>query len=141
MDNKHPQLAGVPLIVTKLETVVTETVASLRSLEPVTVSPLAVEAPKDLKLASLGQAYPNDTSYVICNACKAAYFMTEEGLVKESLRLRCFLCEKEWFQTTKRLLMTNNQHHLQDMSEFSLTLTLNPDPSQEKGQRLGLELE
>lgn len=31
--------------------------------------------------------------------------------------MRCYVCEKEWFQTSERLLMTNNQHHLQNMSE------------------------
>ena len=43
--------------------------------------------------------------------------MTEAGLGKRSLRVKCFVCEKEWFQTTERLLKTNNQHHLQSMSE------------------------
>lgn len=27
------------------------------------------------------------------------------------------MCEKEWFQTSERLLLTNNQHHLQNMSD------------------------
>ena len=43
--------------------------------------------------------------------------MTEAGLGKRSLRVKCFVCEKEWFQTTERLLKTNNQHHLQVMNE------------------------
>ena len=43
--------------------------------------------------------------------------MTEAGLGKRSLRVKCFVCEKEWFQTTERLLKTNNQHHLQIMNE------------------------
>lgn len=46
-----------------------------------------------------------------------AYLMTEAGLGKRSLRVRCFVCEKEWFQTTERLLKTDNQHHLQNMTE------------------------
>lgn len=43
--------------------------------------------------------------------------MTEEGLGKRSLRVRCFVCEKEWFQTTERLLKTDSQHHIQNMSD------------------------
>lgn len=46
-----------------------------------------------------------------------AYLMTEAGLGKRSLRVRCYVCEKEWFQTTERLLKTDNQHHLQNMTE------------------------
>lgn len=123
---------------------------------------------KDLKLAALGPAYPDDTSYMMCSGCKAgnnmpnlallhrvsgtsvrllplpsirivkfirsfsprvalildysststsAYLITEEGLGKRSLRVRCFVCEKEWFQTTERLLKTDNQHHLQNMTD------------------------
>jgi RNA recognition motif-containing protein len=47
----------------------------------------------------------------------SAYLITEEGLGKRSLRVRCFVCEKEWFQTTERLLKTDNQHHLQNMTD------------------------
>jgi hypothetical protein len=43
--------------------------------------------------------------------------MTEEGLGKRSLRVRCFVCEKEWFQTTERLLKTDAQHHIQNMTD------------------------
>ena len=52
--------------------------------------------------------------------CYVAYLMTEAGLGKRSLRVKCFVCEKEWFQTTERLLKTNNQHHLQNMSDSKI---------------------
>ena len=71
----------------------------------------------NLKLAALEPAYPDGTSYIMCSSCKAAFLMTEEGLKKRSLRVRCCVCDKTWFQTSERLLKTDGMHHLQNMTQ------------------------
>ena len=62
----------------------------------------------------------SSTLIISCHFYYVAYLMTEAGLGKRSLRVKCFVCEKEWFQTTERLLKTNNQHHLQNMSDSKI---------------------
>lgn len=71
----------------------------------------------NLKLAALEPAFPDGTSYMMCSSCKAAFLMTEEGLKKRSLRVRCCVCDKTWFQTSERLLKTDGMHHLQNMNQ------------------------
>jgi hypothetical protein len=43
--------------------------------------------------------------------------MSAEELGKKSLRVHCSICDKEWFQTSERLLLTDNQHILEAMTE------------------------
>ena len=84
----------------------------------VPAAPPARQSNKDnLKLAALEPAFPDGTSYIMCSSCKAAFLMTEEGLKKRSLRVRCCVCDKTWFQTSERLLKTDGMHHLQNMNQ------------------------
>ena len=82
--------------------------------------PAIVKAPQ---LLALEPALPDGTSYIMCSSCKAAYLMTDDALKKRSLRVKCMVCDKTWFQTSERLLKTDNMHHLQPMNDEKVAET------------------
>ena len=82
--------------------------------------PAIIKAPQ---LLALEPALPDGTSYIMCSSCKAAYLMTDDALKKRSLRVKCMVCDKTWFQTSERLLKTDNMHHLQPMNDEKVAET------------------
>ena len=78
---------------------------------------------------------PDGTSYIMCSSCKTAYVMSENEIEKKGIihtyyllvsiltykfigiRVRCGVCEKEWYQTTERLLKTDGNNILANMTE------------------------
>ena len=53
----------------------------------------------------------------MCGACKTAYKMDVSQLGPRGLRVKCSVCDKEWFQTSQRMLELNNGDFLQPLSE------------------------
>jgi hypothetical protein len=47
--------------------------------------------------------------------------MNESELIKRGLRVRCSLCEKEWFQSIERLMQTDDVHYVQKMSDSKVS--------------------
>lgn len=79
---------------------------------------------------------PDGTSYIMCSSCKTAYVMSESEVDKKGtihyvthlftfrlnclligVRVRCGVCEKEWYQTSERLLKTDMNNILSNMTE------------------------
>ena len=63
---------------------------------------------------------PNPTTYILCSACKTNYLMTETELGKKGMRVRCSVCDKEWFQTTDRLMVTDDISAIRNMTETAI---------------------
>lgn len=72
-----------------IESIISETkavddVSTITSALNVVADAQKVVAPvviKDLKLAALGPAYPDDTSYMMCSACKAGQLMVNYSIL------------------------------------------------------------
>lgn len=59
--------------------------------------------------------YPMGTTYCQCSLCKTAYLVDVEILGSKGLKLMCNVCKKDWFQTSERLLTTDDMHFLMPM--------------------------
>jgi predicted Zn finger-like uncharacterized protein len=64
---------------------------------------------------------PKGTGYIMCSTCKTAYLMNESELIKRGLRVRCSLCEKEWFQSIERLMQADEIHAIQRMTDTKIS--------------------
>jgi len=65
--------------------------------------------PKDTITDGIIITQPNPATYISCSACKTNYLMAESDLGKKGIRVRCSVCDKEWFQTTDRLMTTDDK--------------------------------
>jgi len=63
---------------------------------------------------------PNPATYISCSACKTNYLMSESDLGKKGIRVRCSVCDKEWFQTTDRLMTTDKSSAIRNMTATSI---------------------
>lgn len=63
---------------------------------------------------------PNPATYILCGSCKTNYLMSENELGKKGMRVRCSVCEKEWFQTTDRLMVTDDNSAIRNMTETAI---------------------
>ena len=61
-----------------------------------------------------------EKTFVMCSACKCAYLMSRQDLLKRNLRVRCSICDKEWFQSLDRLMTTDNCTMVMDMTETKI---------------------
>jgi predicted Zn finger-like uncharacterized protein len=59
---------------------------------------------------------PIGTAYCTCGVCKTAYVVTEEFIGKGK-RVKCGVCNKEWFQTADKLDRTDDTSFLTNLSE------------------------
>jgi len=85
------------------------------SRKPVQLQPTVVSEVVPQREGSLdGDA---EKTFVMCTACKCAYLMSRQDLLKRNLRVRCSICEKEWFQSIDRVMSTDNCSIVIDMSE------------------------
>ena len=75
------------------------------AVAPPVVPVPALVAPEDFK------------EYLMCTACKSAFIYGKDALGERGARVRCSVCEKEWFQSSERLMRTGNMHYLSDMSD------------------------
>lgn len=60
-------------------------------------------------------------SYILCSSCKTAYPTDEKLFTARGLRVRCSICEKEWFQSLERLMKVDNLNEIVDMTEAKVT--------------------
>lgn len=58
---------------------------------------------------------PKGTSYFMCSVCKTAYIADTKILGNKGSKVKCGVCEKEWFQTIDRLLKTDENQVLETM--------------------------
>ena len=118
-----------PLVVTGTDNVTSTDSSAVVTTNAAVANPaVAVVAPRPAiikapQLLALEPALPDGTSYIMCSSCKAAYLMTDDALKKRSLRVKCMVCDKTWFQTSERLLKTDNMHHLQPMNDDKVAET------------------
>lgn len=83
----------------------------------------AVSAPAEPSLAPVIEniiRQPANTSFFMCSACKAAYLVADRAISGRGSRVRCKICEKDWFQTMDRTLKTDAVHVLETMSSKSM---------------------
>ena len=73
-----------------------------------------------LKKTDTAKMLTEGTSYIMCSSCKSAFAVNEDDLGKRGKRVRCGVCEKEWFQSGGRMLHSDNQHELQNMTDVKV---------------------
>ena len=44
----------------------------------------------------------HDGSYIMCSSCKTAYVVGDHDLGRRGMRVRCGVCDKEWYQSGER---------------------------------------
>ena len=49
-----------------------------------------------------------DLTFVLCSACKTAYYLSASDLGRKGRRIKCSICDKDWFQTQERLMSIDN---------------------------------
>jgi RNA recognition motif. (a.k.a. RRM, RBD, or RNP domain) len=57
------------------------------------------------------------TPFLMCSACKSAYLADDSWFKSRGFRVKCGICDKEWFQSVERLMKTDNVSVLGDMSD------------------------
>lgn len=65
--------------------------------------------------ASIPAPIPIGTTYCTCSNCKTAYLLDGKALNFRGNKVRCEVCNKEWFQTTDRLFRTDDTNELLPM--------------------------
>ena len=73
-------------------------------------------SPPVLKPAASSTVGSEERSYIVCAACKTAYVLNNFAAIR-GCKVKCCVCEKEWFQSSERILRTDNLNRLEDMSE------------------------
>ena len=81
-----------------------------------------VSAEIKLKLVSAkdkgGIKYLEDgTQYIMCSQCKSSFLYDEEQFGAKGRKVKCGVCEKEWFQSGNRVLTTDKNNSLMGMTE------------------------
>lgn len=61
--------------------------------------------------------HPEGSSYIMCSSCKTAYVVTEALLGRRGTRVRCGVCDKEWYQSGERLMQSDGQSILMNMTD------------------------
>eukprot|EP01038_Epipyxis_sp_PR26KG_P006025 gene6025-8297_t len=69
---------------------------------------------------------PNDSSlseqtYVMCGNCKAAFLFSLSAYRNKGTRVKCSICDKDWFQTVERLMKTDSSHQIVKMPDHKIT--------------------
>ena len=76
----------------------------------------------ELKLVSAkvkgGIKFMDDgTQYIMCSQCKSSYVYDEEIFGTKGRKVKCGVCDKEWFQSGNRVLTTDKSNSLMGMTE------------------------
>jgi len=79
---------------------------------------VAVTLPKSLNPVDF---LPDGTDYIVCGACKTAYLADEKKIGRKGIRVRCSICSKEWFQNNERLLKSDSEHKLTNMTNEKIS--------------------
>jgi predicted Zn finger-like uncharacterized protein len=56
----------------------------------------------------------------MCANCKTSYIVSQNDLGKRGARLKCNVCENNWYQTIERLMKTDSSHYIKDMTESKI---------------------
>lgn len=59
--------------------------------------------------------------YIMCTSCKSAFICGKKELGDRGARVKCSVCEKEWFQSSERLMKSGNMHHLSKMTDTKIS--------------------
>lgn len=59
-------------------------------------------------------------TFCVCGDCKTAYKLPESELKGRGKRVRCGVCEKEWFQTMDRIVRVDENNQLIPLSDAKL---------------------
>lgn len=59
-------------------------------------------------------------TFCVCGDCKTAYKLAESELKGKGKRVRCGVCEKEWFQTMDRIVRVDKGNQLIPLSDSKL---------------------
>jgi len=59
-------------------------------------------------------------TFCVCGDCKTAYKLAESELKGRGKRVRCGVCEKEWFQTMDRIVRVDDTNQLIPLSDVKL---------------------
>eukprot|EP01041_Mallomonas_annulata_P010287 gene10287-21466_t len=54
--------------------------------------------------------------YVMCSLCKSAYIVHDKE-VRRGTKVRCGVCDKEWFQSGDRMMMTDDSYDIVNMTD------------------------
>ena len=57
------------------------------------------------------------TQYIMCSQCKSSYVYDEEVFGTRGRKVKCGVCNKEWFQSGTRVLTTDKSNSLMGMTE------------------------
>lgn len=80
------------------------------------VIPVSNKPQVGLKEGEKPTIQPPGTSYIMCSACKTAYVVPPNGLGSKGARVRCTVCEKEWFQSLERVAVTDEYQTVFNMT-------------------------
>lgn len=58
---------------------------------------------------------PIGTPFCYCTSCKTAYVLQEKSVGK-GRRVKCTICNKDWFQTPDKLMIVDEFNHLTELS-------------------------
>ena len=78
---------------------------------------MSTETENDTKSSEPLVYHPDGTSYIMCGACKTAYVVEPDQFDNGGQRVRCSVCDKEWFQNSDRVQQTDDEYRLAEMSD------------------------
>ena len=78
---------------------------------------MSTTAEENKRSAEQLKYHPDGTSYIMCGACKTAYVVEAGQFDKGGQRVRCSVCDKEWFQNSDRVQQTDSEYRLADMPD------------------------
>eukprot|EP01031_Cornospumella_fuschlensis_P035599 gene35599-43174_t len=92
--------------------------------DTVVESPAIAEAIDDSKVdlalnTSLSSSpfLPVGTSFCFCTTCRSAYLLQEKNIGSKGRRVKCTICNKDWFQTPDKLMKVDESNQLMVLSD------------------------
>lgn len=86
--------------------------------EAATPAAVSLIAPASVAVTKPSEYRPDGTAYITCGACKTAY-VVQDAMFRRGpgARVKCSVCNKEWFQNGDKLQTTDGENRLMDMSQ------------------------
>ena len=94
--------------------------AAIEALVAVPVAPrelTPISALQVIKKEAKPIIHPEGSGYIMCSSCKSAFVVSESDLGRRGMRVRCGVCDKEWYQSGERLLQSDSQNVLMNMTD------------------------
>lgn len=93
-------------------------VASSGAAQPTAVRLQApIKSSVDQVVAPATTSSNPDDLFMLCTACKVAYRVDLKDFSMKGERVRCNICDKEWFQTQDRMMKLDSLQKLQKMTD------------------------